>query len=588
MSITNIHSSFSLPELARLEFCRDLLARILPSKRWSGLGTIVLGPADVVVVKVVHLATDLGTLFSTYSRGNLVESFAILFTLVNAKKGMGPLLYTVPARITLFRDTLEPAHHDMHVFRFDDGTQLGITLAPQEPAFWNQFIWSLLENHENINECITLHKHGVPIDSFLDQDVDTWQANILGEGDTTNVIFCLQHRQDRTKSFVVKLYPKPSFNMTGLLANLLDTSGFNDVSHLQIGFLYEPRFLETLLGAVSDTSSLAQIQARLNPLGLATPEMFPFIHVFEFMHNAGDGGTPFWESASSISPDTNHVAWQTKEIMNLAKVLGQGTARFHSSLDISSWGRDQDTSKLYHSLKKQIEAKINHVLAILHGISLDTTVPRYFSHLVSNVLKMLQDDEHVLSFLPSLKTFTSLHCQLIHQDLHMGQLLIDPARSRFIFLDLEGDPQLSWEERLTSYPVEKDIASLLRSLSYIKIAALKKMARDSVPESQHPFISLFFVMTEKNTRTLEKKHDSFSLSDHENMLSLKVNLDAWEQDITQAILNGYTISRDIDGAALSFFMLERVLNECIYEARYRPGNVFTPLVGLNDILRSRP
>ncbi len=588
LSITRIDSPFSPHDLEHLEFCRDFLARAIPSMRWSGLGGTNLDPEDMKYIKVVRLGPGDGQLLSKHLYDDPGDQFFLLFILVQAKKEIDAIIYPVPVKITVTCGRMQLPQDIMHAFEFDGGIHVGITVAPREPEFWKKFLRVLLQNAERLGGQIAANRlDHAAVKALLDDDLDTWHASILGGGDTTNIIFRIDQQRGMKLRLVVKFYPRVAFNMTGLLTHLLESSGFSDISHLQMVFTYTPDFLQTLLHEMHGKSPFNEIQEMIMPTGLSVPEMFPFIHVFEFVPSSGDGGAPFWESASRMRPGVPGQDTPSPLVLNLARILGKATARFHSSLDRGDLRHGMGSSGLYRSLKVQIETKVNVVSKILNALCSTNALPPPFLALVKIIDEMLGEAGKITSFMPPPPGFESLHLQLVHQDLHMGQLLVDPGQSRFIFLDLEGDPQLPWAERLETYPVEKDVASLLRSLSYIKVSALKATARDVILEKIEPFLPLCFLLDEKMVASNKIGDALLPVSTQEKILPLKVSLDAWERSVQDAIVEGYKTTRGLDSQALRVFLLDRVLNECIYEARYRPINVLTPVIGLHDILRSR-
>ena len=157
-------------------------------------------------------------------------------------------------------------------------------------------------------------------------------------------------------------------------------------------------------------------------------------------------------------------------------------------------------------------------------------------------------------------------------------------------LDLEGDPQLPWKERIDLYHVEKDVASLVRSLSYIKIAALKKSIEDT--------LHLDF----NNDATFSLVYPLLFLCHHEpiaapalllqdaepeivdRLTSMVDTLNDWETKMKGTIIASYQETHTLDPGLLQFYTLQRILNEISYEIMFRPRNFFIPLIGLIELL----
>jgi trehalose synthase-fused probable maltokinase len=133
-----------------------------------------------------------------------------------------------------------------------------------------------------------------------------------------------------------------------------------------------------------------------------------------------------------------------------------------------------------------------------------------------------------------------------HGDLHLGQTLHTPGG--WVILDFEGEPARSLEDRRAKQPALRDLAGLLRSLSY----AAATRARVGGPWTR-----------------------------------------GWEVAARAALLDGYLASADPDllpapGAAttrlLALLELEKVLYELRYELGNRPDWVRLPLEGLRRIV----
>lgn len=166
--------------------------------------------------------------------------------------------------------------------------------------------------------------------------------------------------------------------------------------------------------------------------------------------------------------------------------------------------------------------------------------------------------------------------QPVHQDLHMENVIVRMKNSdenfKYYFLDFEGDPQLSTKERIKKFPSEKDFASILRSLSYIKFNSLLRYIENYVIDKEkyevpeEVLYSLFFRKT--------GKYDKVSLN---RILSL---FDYWEQKYMNKILKDI----DLDLTLLNIFTIERILHEIKYEILFRPNKLIIPLLGLKELI----
>ena len=144
-----------------------------------------------------------------------------------------------------------------------------------------------------------------------------------------------------------------------------------------------------------------------------------------------------------------------------------------------------------------------------------------------------------------------------HQDLHLGQVLI--SRGGFKLLDFEGEPLRKGPERIEKLPPERDVATMLRSISYAAAVALREL---------------------KDAGETERRRAR-----------------AWEEATSTSFIEGYLSScpRAVRKrgkkrllAAVKVWMAEKALYEMAYEAKFRPEWVDIPLEGFLRILSSAP
>ena len=145
----------------------------------------------------------------------------------------------------------------------------------------------------------------------------------------------------------------------------------------------------------------------------------------------------------------------------------------------------------------------------------------------------------------------------IHGDLHLGQLL--RARTDFLFVDFEGEPARSLEERRRKQSPLRDVAGMLRSFSYAAQAALG--------------------------RHIQRR------SEHSSTLEPWATL--WQRSVSAEFLRGY---RDTMGDSpllalgekaqvlLRALLLEKACYELAYELNKRPTWLYIPLAGVRELL----
>ena len=152
---------------------------------------------------------------------------------------------------------------------------------------------------------------------------------------------------------------------------------------------------------------------------------------------------------------------------------------------------------------------------------------------------------------PGLKT-------RLHGDYHLGQVLV--TRNDFVIIDFEGEPARSFEERRAKQSPLRDVAGMLRSFSYARWSALRRVAHN--PEELAALMPL----------GLE-----------------------WERQVRQTFLHAYderiaetaddTPARaDTATGLLRLFEIEKALYELRYELGNRPDWVGVPMQGLAELL----
>jgi maltose alpha-D-glucosyltransferase/alpha-amylase len=170
----------------------------------------------------------------------------------------------------------------------------------------------------------------------------------------------------------------------------------------------------------------------------------------------------------------------------------------------------------------------------------------------------------------------NIDVQPVHQDLHMEQILYEKEDGsyNFYFMDFEGDPQLSLEEKKQKYPTEKDLASYLRSLSYIKFNTLLQYIEKKIVDKEKYVVSeeiLYSLFFRKGTREKRKTLDA-----------LLRFLNKWESKIMNKFLKDLNPSITL----INYYTIERILHEVQYEMLFRPNKFIIPLLGLQEIIEN--
>ncbi|MGO7364348.1 maltose alpha-D-glucosyltransferase [Rhizobium leguminosarum] len=145
-----------------------------------------------------------------------------------------------------------------------------------------------------------------------------------------------------------------------------------------------------------------------------------------------------------------------------------------------------------------------------------------------------------------------------HGDFHLGQILVSEGDA--VIIDFEGEPAKNLTERRAKTNPLRDVAGLLRSLSYL--VATAQLDNDAVIEHDNE------VRREAIARFGRNAEEAF--------------LDAYSQAVS--------VSKELDmppdqrRRVLDAFLLEKAAYEIAYEARNRPKWLPIPLSGLTEIV----
>ncbi|MCQ4310274.1 maltose alpha-D-glucosyltransferase [Pseudomonas stutzeri] len=144
----------------------------------------------------------------------------------------------------------------------------------------------------------------------------------------------------------------------------------------------------------------------------------------------------------------------------------------------------------------------------------------------------------------------------VHGDLHLGQVLV--VQGDAYFIDFEGEPARSLEERRSKLSPFKDVAGVLRSFEYATAMTLRNaQASDSSEEAN-----------------LARR----AISDTYQQSARDVFLEAY-REATAQMPHAWKDAAGA-GAALALFSLEKTAYEVAYEAENRPAWLSVPLQGL--------
>jgi maltose alpha-D-glucosyltransferase/alpha-amylase len=312
--------------------------------------------------------------------------------------------------------------------------------------------------------------------------------------------------------------------------------------------------------------------------------------ILEYLPSDGNLGDIFWNELNELmlnvsekvlydeiffEDDTKMYQFIKKECpetLKVSKTIGSSIEKLHKSIILEG---DEDYSK------KLIESdfylsnythKLNLMIEDLQRLMKEESRNAFYN--LPKISSMLIDTKDIIEKFRNEFLKETITTQPVHQDLHMEQILYQKSKEeyKYYFIDFEGDPKLSLEEKKENFPIEKDLAAFLRSLSYIKFNMLLKLIEKfflSNTEYRVPEEILYNLFFRKATRKANSKLDQI----------LEI-INVWEDKFMSKILK----SIDCNYTLINFFTIERIIYEINYEILFRPAMAIVPLLGLKELI----
>jgi maltose alpha-D-glucosyltransferase / alpha-amylase len=239
-----------------------------------------------------------------------------------------------------------------------------------------------------------------------------------------------------------------------------------------------------------------------------------------------------------------------------ARLLGQRTAELHRALfelEDPAFRPEAFNTMYQRSLYESTRTRLKRALTALRK-QRDSFAERE-RRVADAILKRQGEFDAVLRRLVDTKM--ELLKIRIHGDYHLGQVLF--TGKDFIIIDFEGEPGRTLAERRFKHSALRDVASMLRSLDYAALSALRTgSVRPSDSERLEPFAR------------------------------------AWSAWMGAAFVQSYLATlgqgalvperEEHTAALLDFYLLDKCLYELDYEFNNRPDWVSIPLLGLLGLL----
>ncbi|HDZ19157.1 MAG TPA: hypothetical protein ENH75_12730 [archaeon] len=412
------------------------------------------------------------------------------------------------------------------------------------------------EDEINLKKVQTLIEAGLYSDRF------DFSIRQLGKGNTTNSLFQLDilnksNPNQKTISFVLKSYKSFSESIEPSKLFVLLKNKFPNAPKIYGTIKLLNKETIGIIESVQNSGNLGNIY--WNELNIMINKVFK-------------DGTKDYSIFDNKSNKSKIIKENCVETLKVSNVIGNCIKNLHISLilpDITEYNIESINSNDY---LERYSDKLNSMTSELLKYMTQKPESAFFN--LPKISSILIDVKDIIDKFRREFEDQTIKIQPVHQDLHMEQILYEKVDNKynFYFIDFEGDPQLSMEEKKEKFPIEKDLASFLRALSYIKFNTLlgfiekNLIKKDTFAVPEEILYNLFF---RRAARPVDK------------ILDVVLNvLNAWENKLMNKILKNL----DAHYVLITYFYIERALNELNYEILFRPNKIIVPILGLKEII----
>jgi hypothetical protein len=553
----------------------------LLSRRWFGDKSLLSNLSFKVSIKYFNLISE--TIFLTIieiTSQNYAKSY--FFPVIIYEKIQDILEANENTRENVVKLTENTFSKIVALSVYDNQKEkiLNLNLVEAEYCilFWKKMLFDkkISETFPNFSMTLTLYSEQFEdeinmskvrnlIEASLYPERYEYRLEQLGGGNTTNLLFLLRisnkknHKQNYI-SYVLKSYKEYSGSLEPRKLFTLVKNKFPNAPKIYGTIKLQERETIGVLEDVPNKGSLGDIYWKeLNQM---------IISVFNTVK----------EDFSSFDDKDNMSAYIKKYCADSLKVsekIGFQIKQLHEALLLKDDPLYSKETVVSNDYLKNYSSKLNKLVnEIQNSMSKGSEGAFYKSPKVSSILIDIKD---IIEKFLSEFDVDQIVIQPVHQDLHFQQILYDENEGdySFYFIDFEGDPQLSEEQKKLKFPVEKDFGSFLRSLSYIKFNTLLNFIEREFVDIERfevPAEFLYSLYFRKSSKT-SQKHKKLEFA-------LKL-LNVWENKLMSKILEK---SLNLNFTLINYFTIERVLHELSYELLFRPGNIIIPILGLKEII----
>ena len=418
---------------------------------------------------------------------------------------------------------------------------------------------------EQFEDEINMQQVRILIEASLYPDRYEYGLQQLGGGNTTNLLFLLKisnkkNSHEKPISYVLKSYKDYSGSLEPRKLFVLVKNNFPNAPKIYGMIKLQGRETIGILEDVPNSGNLGDIY--WNELNSMMNSIFEVV----------DDDNPSLSDKEKIS---GYIKNYCVNSLHVSEKIGLQIKKLHEALIIQSdplYSKETVSSVDY--LKDYTENLLEMVERMQETMSRSSEGAFYSSPKVISILIVIKD---IIEKFRSEFNADMINIQPVHQDLHFQQILVNKSNGdyKFYFIDFEGDPQLDNKEKEKKFPIEKDLGSFLRSLSYIKFNTLLKFIEDKIIDQDKIEVSaefLFNLYFRKSSKITQKQKVL--------ELALKI-LNAWENKLMSKI---FEQSPELQITLINYFTIERVLHELDYELLFRPDKILIPILGLKEII----
>jgi len=441
--------------------------------------------------------------------------------------------------------------------------------------FWKHMLFdsNISENFPSMNLELTLYTKQFEdeinmkkvqnlIEAGLYTDRYEFSIQQLGKGNTTNILFLLSisNRRDPNQKpilYVLKSYKDYSVSLEPSTLFVLVKNKFPNAPKIYGTIKVQDKETIGIIENVQNSGNLGDIYwSELNTM---------INNVFKNINN----NYSLYSDKANIS---KLIKENCTETLKISTEIGDYIKNLHAFLILPELVEYNSESVESSAYLKDYTEKLNNIISELLNYMTQQPESAFFN--LPKISSILIDIKDIIERFRAEFEKSKITIQPVHQDLHMEQILYNKIDNQynFYFIDFEGDPQLSLEEKKGKFPVEKDLASFLRALSYIKFNTLLKFIENKIIRKDRyevPEEILYNLYFRRAARPLNK------------VLNIVLDvLNTWETKLMGKILKNLNLSYIL----ITYFYIERALHELNYEIRFRPHKIIVPVLGLKEIV----